>query len=178
MKLSPFQQAFRYLLALILAIGTTVVFSSPVVLAVGEPTVTWTTANGSTFSGTAVIDATASATSGYVKKWCVTKDGVALTTNSAKSDSSLYSGTFNSSTGCWSVSYSYASLTTGNLSFDTTAWADGSYKYEITVTDSNNRTTTSSVLTIKTVNAGPTVSWTTKTGTSFSGTATGPHDSQ
>ena len=83
MKLRPLQHAFRFLLALLLAIGTTVVFSSPAVLAVGEPTVTWTTATGTTFAGTASIEATASPTSGYIKKWCITKDGAALTTNLA-----------------------------------------------------------------------------------------------
>lgn len=76
MKLRLLQHAFRFLLALLLAIGTTVVFSSPDVLAVGEPTVTWTTANGSSFAGTAVIEATAAPAatgSARIKKWCITR---------------------------------------------------------------------------------------------------------
>ena len=137
------------------------------------PSVTWVTTTGSTFSGTATIEATAAAAetgSAYIKKWCVTKNGVALTTNLAASSMlTNYYSAFSASTGCWSnTSYS---LTTGKLSFDTTAWADGSHTYQITVTDSSDRTATSTVLTTKTVNAGPTVSWSTKTGTSFSGSA-------
>ena len=140
------------------------------------PTVSWVTTSGTSFSGSATIEATAAPAatgSAYIKKWCVTKDGVALTTNLASGRLNGYA-TFSASTGCWSSdgASSYYTLTDGKLTFDTTAWADGSYKYEITVTDSNNRTATSAVLIVKTVNAGPTVSWTTKTGTSFSGTAT------
>ena len=171
MKTKLLSRVTRFLVAFSVAIGSAAAFNSPVVLAAGEPTVTWTTPNGSTFAGTATIEATASATSGDIKKWCVTKDGVALTANSAVSSMlTYYYSEFSASTGCWSnASYS---LTTGKLSFDTTAWADGSHTYQITVTDSSNRTATSTVLTVNNVNTGPSVSWVTTNGSTFAGTAT------
>ena len=170
--------AQRFLVALSVAIGMTVVFNSPVVHAVGEPTVSWTTSSGLTFAGTATLNATASVTSGYIKQWCITKNGVALTTNLAVSNGTYsdlgYNGRFSASTGCWSSYYegSNYSLLSGRLSFDTTAWVDGSHTYQITVTDSSGRTATSTVLTINNANTGPSVAWTTSSGLTFAGTAT------
>jgi hypothetical protein len=171
-----FSKATRLLVTFAVILGFATVLDNQIASAAGEPSVTWTTSSGSTFSGTASIEATASAISGYVKKWCITKDGVALTTNLA-----VYSGSqglsnnanFSSSTGCWtSVSPSSSrSLLNGKLSFDTTAWVDGSHTYQITVTDSSDRTATSTVLTINNVNTGPSVLWTTTSGSTFSGTA-------
>jgi hypothetical protein len=43
-------------------------------------------------------------------------------------------------------------LTTGSLRFDTTAWTNGSHTFQITVTDTSDRTATSTVLTISTQN--------------------------
>ena len=164
----------RMLVSLLVGIASTFIFNSSAALAVDEPTVSWTTANSTTFSGTAVIEATAApATTGSatIKKWCVTKDGAAVTTNLAvnASSGSVDNGTFSSSTGCWS-SGSY-SMRNGKFAFDTTAWVDGSHTYQITVTDSSDRTATSTVLTINNANTGPTVSWTTANSTTFSGTA-------
>ena len=170
MKSRKTQGTYQFLLAIVAIIASIIISSPRVVLAAGEPTITWITANGTTFAGTADIEATASPTSGSIKKWCITKNGVALTTDLA-SGSMLgnYYSTFSASTGCWSNN-NY-SLTTGRLSFDTTAWVDGSHTYQITVTDSSDRTATSTVLTINNVNTGPSVTWATTTGSTFSGTA-------
>ena len=65
---------------------------------------------------------------------------------------------------CWNYSNGYfsgspATLSEGKFSFDTTAWVNTSYTFEITITDSSSRTVTSSVLTISTSNPLPTISF-------------------
>jgi Tfp pilus assembly protein PilX len=130
--------------------------SPTVVNAVGEPTVSWSTADNQTYAGVVTLSATAAATSSWISKWCLQKDGVAVTTDISKAYSGrLSSATFIVSTGCWTQSTSSSEITSGYFMFDTTSWADGAHTYQITVTDSNNRTTTGSLLTINTVNPLP-----------------------
>ena len=145
------------------------------VMAVGEPTVTWATDNNSTFSGYATINATASADSSgtaNIKKWCITRNGSPLTTNWSSwspNYSRLSDSSFSPATGCWASS---TNLTSGSLRFDTTAWANGSHTFQITVTDTSDRTATSTVLTINNTNPGPSVTWATDNNLTFSGYAT------
>ena len=124
------------------------------------PSVGWTTTNNTTVSGVFTIAASArSASTGtaWIKKWCLTVDGSPVTSRVATPDDSysdVYSrGTFNAATGCWSGSYNLAS---GKFYWDSTAWADGSHTYVVTVTDSSGRTATSTTLTVTTENPQPT----------------------
>ena len=56
--------------------------------------------------------------------------------------------------------------------FDSTAWADGSHTFVLTVTDSSTRTATSSTLTVNNTNTAPTVTWATTNNTTQSGVFT------
>ena len=126
------------------------------------PTVTWATTNNTTQSGVFTISAVSSAApsgTAVVTKWCLTKDGNAITTNVAMDVptigfSHLYYATFNSDTGCWTRS---AGITTGSMNFDSTAWTNGLRKYVLTVTDSSGRTSSTELLNITTSNPQPTV---------------------
>jgi hypothetical protein len=64
-------------------------------------------------------------------------------------------GTFNADTGCWT---SNENLTTAKFAYDSTAWTNGSVTYQVTVTDTSNRTTTSTGLVVTTNNPQPTAS--------------------
>ncbi len=115
--------------------------------------VEWSTPNNTTVSGVFVIEASARASSlgsASVKKWCLTVDGSAVTSDPAVYDlvysNVRYLGTFDSGTGCWSSSSN--SLTTAQFRWDSTSWADGPRSYVVTVTDSFNRTATSATLTV------------------------------
>ena len=109
-----------------------------------------------------------------IKKWCLTVDGSPVTSNVAVNRYAYsdvgYSGTFNAETGCWSNS-SY-SLTSAQFRWDSTAWANGSHTYAVTVTDTSNRTATSPTLTINTFNYSPFVSWASGNNQTVSGTFT------
>ena len=109
-----------------------------------------------------------------IKKWCLTVDGSPVTSNVAVNRYAYsdvgYSGTFNAETGCWSNS-SY-SLTSAQFRWDSTAWANGSHTYVVTVTDTSNRTATSPTLTINTFNYSPFVSWASGNNQTVSGTFT------
>jgi hypothetical protein len=146
------------LVVLVLLIGGLSISESPV-KAVGEPTVSWSTVDNQTYAGVVTLSATASAASsgtGWISKWCLQKDGAAVTTNIRSSSwTYLSSATFLASTGCWTQSNSGYAITSGTFEFDTTSWADGVHTYRLIVTDSNNRTVTGSVLTINTANPLP-----------------------
>jgi hypothetical protein len=94
-------------------------------------------------------------------KWCLKKDGAIASTGFTSSFYTLgwnyTQTTFDSATGCWTSS---TSIGNGSFTYDTTAWPDGSHTYELTVTDTSGRSTSSSVLTINNSNANPTVTWT------------------
>jgi hypothetical protein len=86
---------------------------------------------------------------------------------------------YNAGTGCWSVPSSEAkkgvpnSLSgAGEFQFDTTAWTNSNYAFQLTVTDTSGLSATSSVLTLAVSNAGPTVTWSTTNNGSPSGIAT------
>jgi hypothetical protein len=118
------------------------------------PSVSWTETDNQVVSGIATFDATAApAASGTAKivKWCLLFDGAPVTSKVVDS-SSFYGAAFNSQTGCWSSSKSSVDL---EVEFDTTTWALGWHTLQWTVTDSSNRTATSSVLTFSTNNPQP-----------------------
>ena len=136
------------------------------------PSVVWSTPNNSSVSGVFTISAsarTSSTGSAFIKKWCLTVNGSAVASNVAVSDSTysrVRSGTFDADTGCWSSSPT--SLTTAQFRWDSTSWANGSNTYVVTVTDSSNRTATSTTLTVTRVappthpspgSSTPVVSW-------------------
>ena len=145
--------------------------SETAVKAVGEPTVSWSTVDNQTFAGVVTLSATAAATSSWISKWCLKKDGVAVTANISSSSSWTYltPATFIASTGCWTQSNSGYAITSGTFQFDTTSWADGAHTYQIVVTDSNNRTVTGSVLTINVANSGPSTTWSTVDNQTYAG---------
>jgi len=145
----------RMLIVLVLLIGCLSI-SETAVKAVGEPSVSWSTVDNQTYAGVVTLSATAAATTSWVSKWCLKKDGAAVTTDiSYSSEGWLPLATFIASTGCWTQSTSSRSIISGSFRFDTTSWADGAHTYQITVTDSNNRTVTGSSLKINTVNPLP-----------------------
>ena len=78
---------------------------------------------------------------------------------------------FNSDTGCWTDQYGY-SLTSATFLWDSTAWANGSHTYQVTVTDTSNRTATSDTTTLSTYNYAPTVAWSTANNQTITGTYT------
>ena len=123
------------------------------------PSTTWSTVDNQTYAGVVTLSAAAAAASSgtsWISKWCLKKDGAAVTTNIKYSNwTYLASATFIASTGCWTQSNSSYAITSGTFEFDTTSWADGAHTYQIVVTDSNNRTVTGSVLTINTANPLP-----------------------
>ena len=132
------------------------------------PGIAWNTLNNITVAGVFIISAnSAQATSSpsAVTKWCLTKDGSAVTTDVSYGSF----GTFNPDTGCWTYSYG---ITSGSLRFDSTTWADGSHTFVLTVTDSSARTATSSTLTVNNINTGPTITWATTNNTTTSGVFT------
>ena len=125
------------------------------------PTISWTSpVNNATVAGQVTIQATAYGSSPVVK-WCLKKDGAIASTGFTSSfytlSSNINYATFNSATGCWT---SDTSIGIGYFTYDTTAWPDGPHTYELTVTDTSGRSTTSSVLTVNNSNANPTVTWT------------------
>jgi hypothetical protein len=160
----------RMVVVLVLLIGGLSI-SPTVVKAVGEPTVSWSTVDNQTYAGVVTLSATAAATSSWISKWCLQKDGVAVTTDISYGGYVDYA-TFIASTGCWTQSNSGYAIISGSLRFDTTSWADGAHTYQITVTDSNNRTTTGSVLTINVANTGPSVTWSTVDNQTYAGVVT------
>ena len=123
------------------------------------PTVTWATTNNTIKSGVFTISAVSSAApsgTAVVTKWCLTKDGNAITTNVKKSDdyTTLHYATFNSDTGCW---INNTGITSGSMSFDSTTWTNDPRAYVLTVTDSSGRTSSTELLYITTSNPQPTV---------------------
>ena len=145
----------------------------------------WSTPSGPA-SGVITISATASAAStgtAQIDSWCLTKNGSPVTSNVAASGSipaetsDGLSTTFNNSTGCWSYpsaqTESYNNLSGGgSFEFDTTAWTNGNYTFQLTVTDTSGLSATSSVLTLAVSNAGPSASLTTADTSDVSGTIT------
>lgn len=124
------------------------------------PGVSWITSAGTTLSGEASIEAAASpAVTGtaYIKKWCITKDGSPLVRNDY-TDGLEGLAEYSALTGCWTSDSAGRSLLRGKFPLSTTNWIDGSHSFQITVTDSSNRTATSAVLTIKTLNPRPIIS--------------------
>jgi hypothetical protein len=139
--------------------------------------VAWATSNNSTVSGFFTVSATAVAslsTAATIKKWCLTINGSPATTNSAvhsySSSQVGYSGLFNADTGCWTSSY--YNLTSAWFNFDSTDWTNGSVTYQVTVTDTSNRSATSTILTVNHNNTPPAVVWTTSNNSSASGAYT------
>ncbi len=152
---------------------------SPVLSITNEnfaPSVTWVEpASGTTVSGTVVLKAWAepdSTGTAIVTKWCLTRDGLPVTTNTAvyvSGFSDVDYAAFSPGTGCWMSSY--YGLYGGAFSFDTTAWANGTHTFQLTVTDNSDRTTVSSALSITNENFAPSVTWVEPAaGTTVSGT--------
>ncbi len=139
---------------------TTLIVSSPVSAAADDPSVVWTTTNNSNVSGVFTISASAAPSptgTARIKKWCLTINGVAANeTTRARSPSDLFYANYDSNEGCWSATFN---LTTATFSYDSTAWADGNTTYQITVTDTSNRSATSTILKVNYANEGPTVHW-------------------
>jgi hypothetical protein len=109
------------------------------------PSIGWVSpADNSTVSGVVTLKALAApASTGTAKvtKWCLTRDGVPITTDVAVYDfaySDLDFATFNGITGCWSRT---SGILTGAMQFDTTALPNGSHTFQLTVTDTSNRST-------------------------------------
>ena len=175
MKLKSVLASFCLLVGVVAT--STLVVSSPVSAATDDPTVVWTTTNNSNVSGVFTISASAAPSptgTARIKKWCLTINGGAASGNAAVNNYNSgdlgYSGIFDSTTGCWSSSS--GNLTSAQFQYDSTAWTNGSVTYQVTVTDTSNRTATSTILTINYTNAPPTVAWTTTNNSNVSGVFT------
>ena len=105
-----------------------------------NPTVSWSSpANGTTITkDTSLVATTSAAGSADVTKACLTINGDIPAQNYAYSGDLTY-GSYNSGTGCWTNNYGMGTLT---LRIDTTPWTNGNYTFAWTVTDNNNRTST------------------------------------
>ena len=120
----------------------------------------WVSDNNQTVSGVASFEALATPSltgTATIKKWCLLLDGSPVTTDVAKSVYSnyftIYGSIFSAQTGCWSSAY--YNLRSATVGWDTTSWAPGEHTLQWTVTDTSNRTVTSSVLTFSTNNPQP-----------------------
>jgi hypothetical protein len=142
------------------------VANSPAQAVDANPTFTWESpAAGSEVSGEVTFKASAAASgTAYIQKWCLKVDSVAFNANDNPASGVSYSGadlssnhlyqraSFTYSTGCWD-SWSYA-LKNGAFKLNLSEWTwDSRYwrteighELEITATDSNGRTTTSSLV--------------------------------
>ncbi len=127
------------------------------------PTTGWLTDTPLTVSETATIQAFAEADpsgTARIQEWCLRVNEVPISTNIAVRGTVRAYSTFNSATGCWSLSspyYDSGDLTAADFSWDTTAWSDGTYTFKFTVRDTSERSTTSSPFTFTIDNPGPTV---------------------
>jgi hypothetical protein len=127
----------------------------------------WLTGNGTnatTVSGVTTLSAQTYLPSGSTAtlvNWCLTINNSPVTSNvgvpgwspgSYQDNGPATPSVF--SNGCWAVpSNSSGNLAgTAQLSIDTTDWANGTYNFQFTVTDSNGVTTTSSILAVTTQN--------------------------
>jgi hypothetical protein len=132
--------------------------------------------NNQTVSGVASFEALATPSvlgTATIKKWCLLLDGAPVTTDVAKSVYSnyytIYGSIFSVQTGCWSSTYN--NVRSATVGWDTTAWAPGEHTLQWTVTDTSNRSVTSSVLKFTTSNASPTMSWVSDNNQTVSGVA-------
>lgn len=133
----------------------------------------WLTGNGTnatTVSGATTLWAQTYLPSGSTAtlvNWCLTINNSPVTSNvgvpgwspgtyqdNAPSAPSIFSN------GCWAVPSNSSGSLAGEaqLSIDTTDWANGTYDFQFTVTDSNGITTTSSILAVTTQNDAATTS--------------------
>ena len=153
------------------------VFGPSSVQAVGEPTVSWVSDDNQVVAGVATFEALATPTSpATIKKWCLLFDGAPVTSNVSTYSAPYYdlpALIFSGGTGCWSNPSGYLrDVRETAVRWDTTAWAPGPHTLQWTVTDTSDRSVTSSVLTFTTNNAGPSVSWVSANNQVVSGVAT------
>jgi uncharacterized protein YdbL (DUF1318 family) len=137
------------------------------------PTVSWLSPSQlEVRSGVLTFEATATpdpAGTASIKKWCLTKNGAPVATDYALDVAGATKpnylnahltgdqpAIFDAITGCYN---SAASITSGTFAADTTAWPDGLTDFQITVTDSSNRSTASEVRTIGSANKPPKFQW-------------------
>ena len=165
---------------------TTLGFTS-VAGATSGPSIQWTSSSNRTVQGPTSLSATASASASnaWVDKWCITVNGSPITStytmNWTGPDQYANDIQFDSFSGCYSLNSNYDNygdaVTDGDamngasIAFDTTSWADGTYAFVVTVTDSNGRSTSSTPLDIRTTNgsAVPSFQWETENNQTFSG---------
>ena len=136
------------------------------------PAVRWSTVDGENVTGTFSLSATAAGSTSpasTIKKWCLTVDGSPVTSDVSSGGSVGGYSTFNADTGCWSNGYG-TNLTSATFAWDSTSWANGSHTYVVTVTDTSNRTATSTTLTVNTYNYGPHAAWSTVDSQTVTGT--------
>jgi hypothetical protein len=122
------------------------------------PSVSWTETDNQVVSGIASFDATAApAASGTAKivKWCLLFDGAPATTAASRMRptfrSTVNAAFRESATNC----VEGTDIREMYVQWDTTTWALGWHTLQWTVTDTSNRTVTSSVLTFSTNNPQP-----------------------
>ena len=139
-------------------------------LASAAVSVSWETPEGLVVSRMSSVTAAASASPDKIAKWCLKINQSADIANwpGAIEDSFGYQAARTGN--CWTRNGSQ-SLTGAAFGFDSTSWANASYIFQVTVTDSNGKSATSSELTITTQNLSPTTSWTTPDGSVFSGSS-------
>ena len=142
---------------------TTVAPTTTTTVAIAVPTVSWASVPSGSVSSSFTVkaSATSAVTTATITKWCLTLDGGALASNLSVYDSSYpgvyYYGSFSSSTGCWSSSYT--SLTSGAFTINPSAMTNGSHTLALVVYDSRSVASVAASTTFTVGITAPTVSW-------------------
>ena len=113
-----------------------------------NPTVSWSSpVAGSTITKDGVLTASASTSgSAYINQACLTINGQVPAGDYAYSYG-LSAATWDGSTGCWTRNS--ASMNDLSIQLDPTGWTNGDYTFAWTVTDNNNRVSTTASRTFK-----------------------------
>jgi hypothetical protein len=174
-------RSLKFVVATALVLGG-LVSNTPAQAAFDSPSFTWESpAAGAEVSGEVTFKATASSYgTSYIKQWCLKVDGVTSNATSDPANGVFYTGAdsssndvsdraeFDENTSCWNSSssydwywgrYEYEALNQGAFKLDTTGWTNGSHSVQIIVTDSNSRSTASTLRTFRTSNANPSFTW-------------------
>ena len=139
---------------------TTVAPTTTTTVPIAVPTVSWASVPSGSVSSSFTVKASA-ASSATITKWCLTLDGNVLASNLSVYDSSYfgvyYYGSFSSSTGCWSSSYT--SLTSGAFTINPMAMTNGSHTLALVVYDSRSVASVAASTTFTVGITAPSVSW-------------------
>jgi hypothetical protein len=125
-----------------------------------SPTVSWASPNNdATVAGVvplSAVAAPAASSTARILQWCLTRNGEPVADGNVGTFDGSYPS-FDPTTGCWSITADQDAyvLNDATFTFDTIGWANASYAFVATVSDSSGRTA-STPLTISTDNPLPT----------------------